>query len=197
MKKIQKISAFVIAIACILSCLALTVGAKSALTDEELYEKIDKQLASPNRYEGRLVVTFAYELPYEKAVEALENLGIYGSSEESVYYTFLSNRSGNCCYFCITADESQLRELAIKLWRVEEIQIVVVDYFEELPDIVGDIDGNGKTDAKDYMMLKRVVLGTYTVDSTAAADVDGDGKISAKDYMMLKRIVLGTYQAAE
>lgn len=60
---------------------------------------------------------------------------------------------------------------------------------------IGDLDGNGKAEAKDYVMLKRSVLGTYnlTPEQTEAADVDGNGKIEAKDYVMLKRAVLGTY----
>ena len=59
----------------------------------------------------------------------------------------------------------------------------------------GDVDGNGKIDAKDYLMAKRCVLGTYTPTETqkAGADVDGNGKIEAKDYLKIKGHVLGTY----
>ncbi len=61
--------------------------------------------------------------------------------------------------------------------------------------LLGDLDGNGKVEAKDYMMLKRHVLGTYQLTDTqkVAADVNLDGKTDAKDYMMVKRHVLGTY----
>lgn len=57
----------------------------------------------------------------------------------------------------------------------------------------GDLDGSGERDAKDYMMLKRFVLGTYALRDVerAAADVNGDGDIDAGDYAMLKRAVLG------
>lgn len=60
----------------------------------------------------------------------------------------------------------------------------------------GDLDMNSKVDSKDYMMLKRVVLGSYTADDNQVllADVNGDGKIGAQDYMMVKRHVLGTYE---
>ena len=60
----------------------------------------------------------------------------------------------------------------------------------------GDIDGNDKLDAKDYMKLKRSILGTYTLtaDEESRADVTLDGKVNTKDYMMLKRVILGTYQ---
>jgi len=65
--------------------------------------------------------------------------------------------------------------------------------------MLGDIDGNNKIDAKDYMKVKRYVLGTYTMDEQqlAAADVDGNGTVQAKDYMMIKRHVLGTFEIVE
>ncbi len=61
--------------------------------------------------------------------------------------------------------------------------------------IDGDLNGNGSVEAKDYMMLKRHVLGSYKLEGAAlaAADVDLNGKVEAKDYMMVKRHVLGTY----
>ena len=59
----------------------------------------------------------------------------------------------------------------------------------------GDVDGSGKLEAKDYMKLKRAILGTYTLtsDEVTRADVSKDGKVDSKDYMMLKRVILGTY----
>lgn len=59
----------------------------------------------------------------------------------------------------------------------------------------GDINGDGKITAVDYMLLKRHILRTYalTADQLNRADINTDGKISAPDYMLLKRHVLGTY----
>lgn len=61
--------------------------------------------------------------------------------------------------------------------------------------LCGDIDGDGMVKAKDFMMLKRYVLGTFelTEEQLATADIDGNGEVKAKDFMMLKRIVLGTW----
>lgn len=60
----------------------------------------------------------------------------------------------------------------------------------------GDVDGNGKVETKDYVLLKRYVLGTYKTDDSAMLvrmNVDEKGGIDSKDYVMLKRVVLGTY----
>ncbi len=60
----------------------------------------------------------------------------------------------------------------------------------------GDVNGDGKVTAVDYMMLKRCVLGTYELEGIyyQAALLTGGDVVSAKDYMMLKRAVLGTYE---
>lgn len=62
----------------------------------------------------------------------------------------------------------------------------------------GDADGNGFVATEDYLMIKRVYLGTYTPDSQqrAASDIDGDGAVTVADYMMAKRFVLNTYYFA-
>jgi len=61
--------------------------------------------------------------------------------------------------------------------------------------LCGDLDASGKIDARDYMMAKRYVLGTYELaqDAKERADVNGDGKADARDYMMIKRHALGTF----
>lgn len=60
----------------------------------------------------------------------------------------------------------------------------------------GDIDGDGERKAKDYILLKRGILQTYTLseEQKARADVNRDGKLSSADYIMLKRHILGTYR---
>lgn len=59
----------------------------------------------------------------------------------------------------------------------------------------GDVNADGGTDAKDYMMIKRFILGTYkmTDREKTVADINGDGKVCAKDYMIVRRYILGTY----
>ena len=59
---------------------------------------------------------------------------------------------------------------------------------------IGDINGNGKIDARDYLLLKRAYFGTYTLNcAPEAADINGNGKIDARDYLLLKRAYFGTY----
>ena len=59
----------------------------------------------------------------------------------------------------------------------------------------GDVDESGEIDALDYLLLKRHVMGTYTLSDgqQLLADIDRSGGIDALDYLLLKRHVLGTY----
>ncbi len=61
--------------------------------------------------------------------------------------------------------------------------------------LLGDVNGDGKISAIDYLLLKRHVLrrGTLSAKAKMAGDVNEDGKISALDFVMVKRHVLKTY----
>ncbi len=58
--------------------------------------------------------------------------------------------------------------------------------------ILGDLSGNGKLEAVDYLMLKRAVFGLLTLNDNlkARADMTGDKKITAADYLKLKKVLL-------
>ena len=66
---------------------------------------------------------------------------------------------------------------------------------EPKPDYtIGDVNGNGKIDARDYLLLKRAYFGTYTLTcDLEVSDINGNGKIDARDYLLLKRAYFGTY----
>lgn len=60
--------------------------------------------------------------------------------------------------------------------------------------VTGDLSGDGRINTADYMLLKRHVLGTYslTPEGWHAACIRGD-KPTTADYVLLKRHVMGTY----
>lgn len=62
--------------------------------------------------------------------------------------------------------------------------------------IYGDVDCDGQITAIDLLMVRRMLLGTWSPSAEApkvAADPDRDGKISAVDLLMIRRQILGTY----
>lgn len=59
--------------------------------------------------------------------------------------------------------------------------------------VLGDLDGNGKLESRDYFIAKQFILnvGTPTAAQKKAMDVLKDGKQNARDYFMMKSHLLG------
>ncbi len=58
----------------------------------------------------------------------------------------------------------------------------------------GDINGDAKMSALDYVMVKNHIMGTNNITNDIykkAADVNNDGKISALDYVSIKNKIMG------
>ena len=60
--------------------------------------------------------------------------------------------------------------------------------------VAGDVNGNGRVDVGDYLMIRRHLLGTLELNKPflLAADSDGNGTVATVDYIQLKRYLLGT-----
>ncbi len=61
--------------------------------------------------------------------------------------------------------------------------------------VKGDVDGNGKVNAADYILVKRTCLGNFkpnTVQFYSMA-ISDQTKVSATDYILIKRHCLGNY----
>ena len=63
----------------------------------------------------------------------------------------------------------------------------------------GDINNNGKIDMADYLICRRIIVGTYDADSRQkkASDVNENKKTDANDFLIIKRVYLGTYAITE
>ncbi len=70
---------------------------------------------------------------------------------------------------------------------------IEVSTVEEANFIPGDLDGDGKVNAADSNLMKKIVLGIVepTDIQLKAGDLNGDGKINASDYNLLKKLILG------
>ena len=64
----------------------------------------------------------------------------------------------------------------------------------EKPEIMkGDVNGSGKIDSMDYVLLKRAYFGTYELKTLDVGDINDNGKIDSMDYVYLRRSYFGTY----
>lgn len=73
-----------------------------------------------------------------------------------------------------------------------KIKINGVSYYAV---IFGDVDGNGKIEGMDYVMVKRAYFGNLTLSSLAkeAATAEPGEELRAIHYIMVKRAYFGTY----
>ncbi len=73
----------------------------------------------------------------------------------------------------------------------------VIEYKGQKATIIvrGDLNGNGKVEVFDYMLLKRGALGTFELTDLQklAGNVKADEDINANDYMLVKRHVLRSF----
>ena len=55
--------------------------------------------------------------------------------------------------------------------------------------LTGDVNGNGRLDVGDYLMIRRAYFGKYTLSGVyaAAADVNRDSKVDSYDYLIIKQ----------
>ncbi len=55
--------------------------------------------------------------------------------------------------------------------------------------LTGDVNGNGRLDVGDFLAIRRVCLGEYTLSGVyaAASDVNRNGKIDSFDYLVIKQ----------
>lgn len=107
-----------------------------------------------------------------------------------------------CLGIEITADKTvsgryvQFRYADAEDWvMIAEVEVFEADGSTET--VYGDVNGDGKTDSADYLIVKRACFNSYALssDENARADVDNSGKVDSSDYVIIKRIAFGTYKA--
>ncbi len=157
----------------------MTQGVATYSTDDASY------------YETRKALGNAVE-----AAEKGECVHEYVPAPESTEPT--CTEDGKIVYTCIFCSDEYIEVTKATGHSFEEGYCTVCgavdpDHAPEPDYIVGDIDGDGKINAKDTNMLKRVFAGVVSLNDTQkkAADIDGDGKVNSFDANHLIRLATG------
>ncbi len=115
-------------------------------------------------------VTSVYRYAFENC-NSLKNVYYTGSKEEWKSIEFCEK---NDCLLNATLHYNRLPTAAV---------------------VPGDLDGDGKVNVKDNMLLARYLAGWRGYDKTTvileAADLNGDGTVNVKDNMILARHLAG------
>ncbi len=158
-------------------------------------------------------LTFALSSPTGESVAyAVNSANNTVASTVHMYYSAFSNTAGTEMRVVITNNSQHILSVSsVKITNVgspasavdetslDEVLIyaAAVNGFVTGNGIHGDVNANGVIDPADYLMIKRSILGTYTLTPVqfVAADANTDTEVNATDYLAVKRIFLGTYTA--
>lgn len=121
----------------------------------------------------------------------IEGNQIYLNEEELIAENVLDNIKTPGVECILNSDNSDYVGTGSKLQLKSGSEVIL-----ELTVVLGgDTSGDGKVNAKDYLMVKRHFLKTYTLadEFFEAGDINDDNDINSKDYLKIKRHFLGTY----
>ncbi|MFW6377674.1 MAG: dockerin type I domain-containing protein [bacterium] len=53
------------------------------------------------------------------------------------------------------------------------------------------MDMDGTIGARDFAIIRRIILGSYVNENEVNADINSDGQVDSTDYLLLSRYLLG------
>ena len=96
----------------------------------------------------------------------------------------------------VTLKDSSNKEKNSGIIKTGDKVIVTVGSETKTYEIViyGDVNGDGKISAVDYVKIKNKIMNTGSLSGSflESADVDRNGKVSAVDYVKIKNYIMGT-----
>ncbi len=116
--------------------------------------------------------------------ETLSAAGHAFDSEFTVDVEATESANGSMSRHCLCCDE---------VTDVTEIVYGSGENEEETTVVPGDVNGDGKVNSRDMMMLKKFLASSVSSDSISVdnADVNGDGNINSRDMMKIKKYLNG------
>ena len=92
--------------------------------------------------------------------------------------------------------EPWARSLSLKAAFVMVSETEVYGFAVESEFTFGDVNGDGRVNTADYVVLKRHIMGSYKLsdDALARANINGDAKLNTADYVLLKRFIMGSWK---
>lgn len=198
----RKVCLFVLALALLASAfpvLAFAVSPEDAAAERSARAGALHMLADYREPEA-ILVSMKDDVTPEEAEALFVSLGILESLEdrEICRYRSYDDFSTGHIWFELMIPEDRIVDRLTELKLSELVSYACpnfIIYLDEDYYSLGDVDKDGNLTLYDYMLVKRAVLRTYSLEGDAAllADMDQNGELNAVDYMMAKRAVLGTY----
>ena len=119
--------------------------------------------------------------------------GISVGTDISVIKNKISNANSNAIVTLTSSSGNEKNNGIIATGDKIEVKVGSDDKLYEVV-VYGDVNGDGKISATDYVRIKNNIMGTSSLSGVykEAADVDRNGKVAATDYVKIKNNIMGT-----
>ncbi|MDE5540186.1 MAG: hypothetical protein K2J20_06860 [Bacilli bacterium] len=130
-------------------------------------------------------------------------------TEEKILASLAATKKNNCLTSLalgtkVSTLKSKLKDLTVTIDNAKDTDIIKTGQVITITDgikkftytivVSGDVDGDGKIGAADYVKIKNYIMEKKNSDlnlaQSLAADVDGNGKIGAPDYVRIKNSIM-------
>ena len=195
------------------------VGQSSGVGAGDTYRKTDAEMKKQNTYVGfdfkdvwKIDVTTDYKypqlisnthaiVPLELSITDISEYYVYegmliGLRDNTTLSGFLPNFENNDNIIVLDKDNNEVGSSDL----IGTEYSVFYHYNEIIMEaysivVFGDISGDGKINAADYLMAKRAFMGSVELNppQMKAACLSGGDTVKAGDYLKIKRHFLGTY----
>ncbi len=168
---------------------------KSWANLEEAVSAAWDTLEDPNREED------AIKIAYENLSQAIRDLEMKGNKESlaSVIQKAEEILADTSSYVESSLESlKEVLEMAKEVYEnadagQKEVEEAVQNLTEELMEVrlKGDVDGNGRVDTSDFMLILGYQVESRDLDESqlARGDVNGDGKVDTKDSVLMLRYI--------
>lgn len=85
-----------------------------------------------------------------------------------------------------------------KYWHLFLFLLIFI-YTVKADILLGDVDGNGKINSMDYILVRKYILNISTLsnEQQKRADISGDGTVNSMDYILIKKAILDSSKIKE
>lgn len=152
------------------------------------YDRIeDVTVTKFNRYTLELSLTVKYK---SGKTEALNIKGIQINGDERSFAMCYAVTPNGILYFDIDTDSN---------YRVDACDIDILGKTVHIPakQNIYDIDGDGKADAQDLVLLRTALLNSADAEEYPELDINGDGVINILDLIRLKKYISGLIKVGD
>ena len=135
----------------------------------DVYNAIDKALSLANNSGKKIKIVDPYTLAYLYNNHPTNYKGCYTNGSD---YKWVEDSSIPSSYKYVSTISSQ-------------------NECGKTSNIAGDVNGDGKVNAQDYILIRKHIMGIkLTGNSLSMADVNKDNVINSKDYIAIRKIIL-------